>query len=185
MTWRRPVTGTVAQATAAARTVVTSATRPARVLVTVTGVREPSVNRGWPETGARRSFYRGPRGRRPPWVARDRRASLICSGGREAGAHRGWPETGARRSLCLLERAPRLVLDQRPDALDRRGELGLPQERLDARPVELDRHRRQHTPGPAREDDDAVREVHGLLAVVRAVEERLPGATPGGEMLLM
>src|SRR5256886_1694247 len=110
---------------------------------------------------------------------------LTCTGVREAGAHRGWPETGARRSPRLLERAPRLALDQRPDALHRRGELGLAQERLDARPVELDRHRRQHTPGPAREDDDAVREVHGLLDVVRDVEDRLSGPLPDEEQLLL
>src|SRR5438477_11465998 len=43
-----------------------------------------------------------------PWVARVKRASIICSGGREAGVNRGWPESGARRSLLTgRERAER------------------------------------------------------------------------------
>src|SRR5207248_1640619 len=62
------------------------------------GVREAGVNRGWPESGARRSFGRGVReaGVNRGWPESGARRSF-GTGVRGAGASRGWPESGARR----------------------------------------------------------------------------------------
>src|SRR5256885_2434675 len=96
---------------------------PAHGCQLVAGPREAGVNRGWPETGARRIGRRGGPRHGPPHPPRsERRGKPVAlldhprvgrfTGAREAGVNRGWPETGARRSIArraavVVESAPR------------------------------------------------------------------------------
>src|SRR5216683_1359335 len=125
----------------------------------------------WPETAMSQPSARTPSGSR---AAAGRRCDRPPRSARP-------PSAALRHLVALEQRSLRLRLDQPPDAIAGLDEGGIALLVLATRAREPDRDGVEHLARPPREHDHAVGHEHGLLDIVRDVEDGLARAGPDGE----